>query len=1086
MNHYQIFRIVSTCLLLSVIQFLGILFVNAQTPIVGVPCYVNGPSSGSTQDAFVGVYYNPGQGSSSLSSGASAVSHLATFGQIGATWGDAYDSRNNSFYAAAALKRHSDYGPDGSGAIYKISADNTATSASLLINLNGLSAQLPDGSFTTINTGAASDHGSLGSLSSPGTDNAAFALAGKSGLGDIDVSPTRNTLWVVNAKQGQVIEVNISNPASPSVGKVYPVTSATTGLTAVNGVLRPWGLEIANDGSVYVGVVATAENVTPAAPTTAGPINLASTTSRESIANRAKLKGYVLKLNPITGLFTQVLAIDLNYARGNPGVGTNNTVEWVPWFDDYTKGFPNIGDGYFQLYPQPLVADIEIMDDGSMLVSLMDRFGLQTGSEGNSKPGTNVTFNERGRASGDIVRVLKTGTTWSSTLSNRYGDAMSALENAAALGGIAYKSGTNEFIAVSVDAISASTNGIVVMSQAGAVLDNQDLVTYAANPLLGSKGLALGDVEIGTQGAVAVCTTPTIQMQQVAPTCTGGTTNNNGALVVSSITNADKYGVSIGATYTGPTYASATSIFTLPDTLKKNIPNAGATYTIRFFNGADNCIKDTTITVAPVICVAAPVKLASLGNYVWFDYNNNGVQDSQEPGVNKAKVYLYKNNVIVDSTTTSSTGYYLFDSLHTGQYQVYVKKSSLPYGYNFTKSFMGADTTKDSNSDTLGYSNKIYLLTKTDLSDSLDLTLDFGIHLDKWDPYGYIYCEETGAILKGGHVTVTGPSGAIINILADGSSGFYRWETNLDGNYTMTYTHPSGKTLSTTVLPISTSGLTATQIHALDGSSSDKDGVLNGFIRLGSLPNIDTTALVNSLTSYNPYFLSGYVTVGIPWPTENNFPVTCISCPTTTYPLCQGESYTLSAPTSGMTGVQWYKDGVAIPAPQGTADTLVVNAVGVYRVTGYPSGSICKDSSCCPITIVAGTNCPCTLTSTVTQSSCNDNGTPIDASDDYFTVTVNASIANGNAGLYEVVLGANPDGTGGTVLNTGGTAFGTPVTVGSSANLKADGQVRTLTVRSSGGTSTCYENKVLTAVQSCTTPLTCKPILCMPIGFKRN
>lgn len=816
MNHYRIFRIVSTCLLLSVMQLLGILFVNAQTPIVGVPCYVNGPSSGSTQDAFVGVYYNPGQGSSSLSSGPSAVSHLATFGQVGATWGAAYDSRNNSFYAAASLKRHSGYGPDGSGAIYKISADNTATSASLLINLNGLSAQLPNGTFTTINTGAASDHNSLGSLSSPGTDNPAFALAGKSGLGDIDVSPTRNTLWVVNAKQGQVIEVNISNPASPSVGKVYPVTSATTGLTAVDGVLRPWGLEIANDGSVYVGVVATAENVTPATPTTAGPIDLASTTSRESIANRAKLKGYVLKLNPTTGLYTQVLVIDLNYARGNPEVGTNNTVEWVPWFDDYTQGFPNIGDGYFQLYPQPLVADIDIMDDGSMLVSLMDRFGLQTGSEGNSKPGTSVSFDERGRASGDVVRVLKTGTTWSSTLSNRYGDAMSSLENAAALGGIAYKSGTNEFIAVSVDAISASTNGIVVMSQAGAVLDNQDLVTYAANPLLGSKGLALGDVEIGTQGVVAVCTTPTIHMQQVAPTCTGATANNDGALVVSSITNADKYGVGIGTTYTGPAYASATSIFTLPDTLKKNIPNAGATYTIRFFNGDDSCIKDTTITVAAVTC-------------------------------------------------------------------------------------------------------------------------------------------------------------AVVTI-----------------------------------------------------------------------------------------------------------------CPTITYPLCQGESYTLSAPTSGMTGVQWYKDGVAIPAPQGTADTLVVNAVGVYRVTGYPPGAVCKDSSCCPITVVAGTNCPCTLTSTVTQSSCNDNGTPIDASDDYFTVTINASITNGNAGLYEVVLGANPDGTGGTVLNTGGTAFGTPVTVGSSANLKADGQVRTLTVRSSGGTSMCYENKVLTAVQSCTTPLTCKPVLCMPIGFKRN
>lgn len=817
MNASVIFRAIAKCLILFVIQLMSGSIVHAQTPIVGVPCYVNGPSTGSTQDAFVGVLYNPAQGANSLSSGASAVSHLATFGQIGATWGDAYDSRNNSFYAAAALKRHSGYGPNGSGAIYKISADNTATAVSLLIDLDGKTGTLANGTSVVINTGASTDHGNLASLSTPGTDNPAFSLAGKTGLGDIDLSPTRNTLWVVNAKGGEVIEVNVSNPASPTVGKVYPVTSSTTGVTAVNGVLRPWGLEIANDGTVYVGVVATAENVTPAAPTTAGPINLSSTTSRESIANRAKLKGYVFKLDKVTGTYTQVLAIDLDYLRGNPGVGSNNTVEWVPWFDDYTQGFPNIGDGWFQLYPQPLVADIEIMDDGSMLVSLMDRFGLQTGSEGNSKPGASATSNENGRASGDVVRVVKSGATWSSTMSNRYGDAMSSLENAAALGGIAYKSGTNEFIAVTVDAISASTNGIVVMSQAGAVLDNQDLVTYAANPLLGSKGLALGDVEIGTQGVVAVCTIPTIVMTQLPATCsTSGTPNNDGALAVITAANADRYGVSAGSTYAGPAYASATFLINFPDTLQKNIPNTGGVYTIRYFSGDDACFKDTTITVAAVTCTV---------------------------------------------------------------------------------------------------------------------------------------------------------------------------------------------------------------------------------------------------------------------------PITCTP---QVLPLCQGESYTLSVPKSGMTGIQWYKDGVAIPAPQGTADTLVVSTVGVYNVTGFQAGAVCKDSSCCPVMVVAGTNCPCSLTASVTQSACNNNGTATWAGDDYFTVTVNASITNGAAGLYEVVFGANADGTGGNVLNSGGTPFGTPVTVGSAGNLKADNQVYSITIRSLGGSVMCFDKKTLTAVQSCASAITCPPVVCTPIGFSKN
>lgn len=90
----------------------------------------------------------------------------------------------------------------------------------------------------------------------------------------------------------------------------------------------------------------------------------------------------------------------------------------------------------------------------------------------------------------------------------------------------------------------------------------------------------------------------------------------------------------------------------------------------------------------------------------------------------------------------------------------------------------------------------------------------------------------------------------------------------------MTYSHPSGRKVSTTVLPIQATA-TAAEIHAMDGSLIDKDGLVNGLIRLGSLPNVDTTMLVNPSTSYNVYFLTAYVNVGTPWPTEINIPVTC-------------------------------------------------------------------------------------------------------------------------------------------------------------------------------------------------------------------
>jgi hypothetical protein len=88
--------------------------------------------------------------------------------------------------------------------------------------------------------------------------------------------------------------------------------------------------------------------------------------------------------------------------------------------------------------------------------------------------------------------------------------------------------------------------------------------------------------------------------------------------------------------------------------------------------------------------------------------------------------------------------------------------------------------------------------------------------------------------------------------------------------------------------------------------------------------------------------------------------------------------------------------------------------------------------------------CPsCSITATFTQGACNSNGTSAISTDDYFTVTVSgvSSTNGGVSGKYEVVLN-------GTVLNTGGTAYGTPVTVGTTTTFKSDGATTySLTVR---------------------------------------
>ncbi len=110
-------------------------------------------------------------------------------------------------------------------------------------------------------------------------------------------------------------------------------------------------------------------------------------------------------------------------------------------------------------------------------------------------------------------------------------------------------------------------------------------------------------ITVGAVNCVPGCVNPVPTFTQTAATCTSaGVPKNDGKITLTAYTSADKYAVSVGTTYTGGTYTSATSLGAAPVDVKTAIPNTGGTYTIRLYNGSDACIKDTTITVAPVTC----------------------------------------------------------------------------------------------------------------------------------------------------------------------------------------------------------------------------------------------------------------------------------------------------------------------------------------------------------------------------------------------------------------------------------------------------------------------------------------------------
>ncbi len=128
-------------------------------------------------------------------------------------------------------------------------------------------------------------------------------------------------------------------------------------------------------------------------------------------------------------------------------------------------------------------------------------------------------------------------------------------------------------------------------------------------------------------------------------------------------------------------------------------------------------------TVDAGIYLTPPPNNASLGNFVWYDTNTNGVQDAGEVGVQGVVVDLLdvSGNVIA-TTITDALGEYIFNGLAPGTYSV--KFRNLPTGYSFSPSNSGTDDTKDSDaSTTTGETQQVTLVTG-----EYNQTLDAGIN----------------------------------------------------------------------------------------------------------------------------------------------------------------------------------------------------------------------------------------------------------------------------------------------------------------------------------------------------------------------
>jgi uncharacterized repeat protein (TIGR01451 family) len=113
----------------------------------------------------------------------------------------------------------------------------------------------------------------------------------------------------------------------------------------------------------------------------------------------------------------------------------------------------------------------------------------------------------------------------------------------------------------------------------------------------------------------------------------------------------------------------------------------------------------------------------ALGDYVWYDTNQDGIQDGDESGIPGVTVNLYTaSDVLSDSTTTDSAGLYKFTDLSAGDYYL---EFLPPSGYSFTLQNQGADDTLDSDADPVSGQTMVTTLA----AGGKELSWDAGMYL---------------------------------------------------------------------------------------------------------------------------------------------------------------------------------------------------------------------------------------------------------------------------------------------------------------------------------------------------------------------
>lgn len=313
---------------------------------------------------------------------------LAKAKDIGPTWIASYQRDSQRMLVGAIVRRHVGMGPLGTGGIYYVDLGN-GNSVHEFIDVKTLGIDTgPDphiDPITNLNILPASKTGRS-------RDSLAFHMAGKVGMGGVQLSRFQDTLFLINLYDKKLYSFCVGKPlAAPANMAAANVKSYTIPHpNCSNGEFVPWALKYYRN-KLYIGVVCTAE------------------TSQK----KEDVKAAIYELSFKDYKFKESIEFPLDYIRDplDNTQGCDTIKTWKPWGKTFPKqcnyplGAPDPVSA-FLVNPQPILSDIEFDDDGSMFIGMMDRGGLQTGQ---NQPGIAIddTLNYYGFMSGDLLRAQR-------------------------------------------------------------------------------------------------------------------------------------------------------------------------------------------------------------------------------------------------------------------------------------------------------------------------------------------------------------------------------------------------------------------------------------------------------------------------------------------------------------------------------------------------------------------------------------------------------------------------------------------------------------------------------------------------------